>query len=311
MKSNPIMKHNSAEPYLVSETITPQRALEYLGRMRVNRTLSRMRVYEIARMMKLGRWHDKTFQPIKFNIKGELIDGQHRLQACIAAQTPFSTQVAYNLPEDAVDFLDTGMKARTSADVLTLNGYANANKLAATAQALGKIAVGGLGGLNLSADEVFKVVKACPELPSSIKAVGTTIAVRGATVAALHYIAENHMLDSELAASIVDVFSNGLAAYKDDPLAFINTHVQRNRNKKIKMHDEAEMKALVHALNKRVKLETMKQLHIPKGGAFLADWTLEMLFTNDLDTAKEIAEAVRQRSRERVKDSEAKQKAGV
>src|SRR5690606_32632867 len=60
--------------------ITPAKAADILGQMVDNRPLSSATVKKYQAEMEAGEWRPYT-DPIKFNSKGQLIDGQHRLWA--------------------------------------------------------------------------------------------------------------------------------------------------------------------------------------------------------------------------------------
>lgn len=84
----------------VLETITPHRAGKLLESMVTNRTPKARRVAAMARDMKNGRY-EITHQSMAVDRNGHLIDGNHRVLACIEAGVPFKTYVAYNVPESA------------------------------------------------------------------------------------------------------------------------------------------------------------------------------------------------------------------
>jgi hypothetical protein len=79
--------------------------------------------------MKNGTWVSNG-ETIKFTISGRLIDGQHRLMACVLSGVTIRVLVARGLPENAQDTVDAGRK-RTAADVLGLQGHDSAARLAA------------------------------------------------------------------------------------------------------------------------------------------------------------------------------------
>ena len=112
------------------ETITPQRAQEYLDTQSRNRKVRASHVATLAKAMQ-----DGTFlfsgDPIRFSRNGALIDGQHRLLACIESGIPLVALVITGLTEDTQSVIDTGIK-RTPGDIFGLLGYANANTLSAT-----------------------------------------------------------------------------------------------------------------------------------------------------------------------------------
>ena len=70
-----------------------------------------------------------TGDTIKFGRSGELLDGQHRLQACVDADKPFSTHVVFGIDDAVFDVLDAG-KVRTRADALAIEGVAYSQQVA-------------------------------------------------------------------------------------------------------------------------------------------------------------------------------------
>lgn len=119
-------------------TVTPKMAATWLGDMIQNRPLSRLSVKKYANDMLTGEWAING-ETIKFDAKGRLIDGQHRLRACIESGTTFKTYVVRGLEADkAIHSIDSG-KSRTKGDFLQFHGFKNANSLAAAAGVYAKI----------------------------------------------------------------------------------------------------------------------------------------------------------------------------
>jgi hypothetical protein len=98
-------------PIITTETITPAIAADMLTHNTRNRIASQQHVAKIARAMKEQGFHF-TGDPIRFAEDGTLLDGQHRLKACILADTAFSSVIIRNLPLDALMVIDGG-KSRT------------------------------------------------------------------------------------------------------------------------------------------------------------------------------------------------------
>lgn len=113
------------------ETITPDMARTMLGANTNNRNISRQQVELFARTMSQQAWQ-MNGEAIKFSDKGRLLDGQHRLLACVESGVPFRTLVIRGLPEGTQETMDAG-KSRTMANVLELQGHGNARQLATTA----------------------------------------------------------------------------------------------------------------------------------------------------------------------------------
>lgn len=90
------------------ETITPQVAAEYLSHnIHNNRNVRRDYVEMIARDISTGAFRC-THQGIAFDDDGNLIDGQHRLQAILLANNPVRMVVARGLATDMVNSIDKG-----------------------------------------------------------------------------------------------------------------------------------------------------------------------------------------------------------
>jgi len=110
-------------------TITPDIAREWTLLNTRNRPVRYNRVAQLARDMAAGKW-ELNGESIKLAADGTILDGQHRLYACIKAEVPFETIVVRGLPMEVQDTIDTGA-ARKMADQLTLRGETQAALLAA------------------------------------------------------------------------------------------------------------------------------------------------------------------------------------
>lgn len=95
-----------------------------------NRRIVQTRVDALAREMKEGNWHVNG-ATIAFNGDGGLLDGQHRLAACVKAGVPFTSYVVRGIDTEAQATMDLGGK-RTLVDILHIDGV----KSAATAAAI-------------------------------------------------------------------------------------------------------------------------------------------------------------------------------
>lgn len=128
------------------KTLNPGDAEQLLELNTHNRRLRPSHVQWLARQMRSGDWK-LNGESIKIGRTPDgtdvLLDGQHRLEACVTAGVPFTTLLVTGLPADTQDTVDRG-SARTLADALTLDGYTNASALAALAAAMLYIEIHGL-----------------------------------------------------------------------------------------------------------------------------------------------------------------------
>lgn len=104
---------------LAFEDIGPELAQEYLAlNIDHNRSPMNDRIERMARDMRNGDWLP-TADPIKFNLAGRLIDGQHRLRSIMVSKTIQRLLVARGVVEDAVYVIDTGA-ARSAKQALRI-----------------------------------------------------------------------------------------------------------------------------------------------------------------------------------------------
>jgi hypothetical protein len=100
--------------------ITPDVAEEWLRSNQGNRNVRERWIAQIASAMQEGRWVVNG-DTIKFASDGRLLDGQHRLLACVRAQIPFLAYVIKGLDSTVFDTIDQN-KSRSTADILRSRG---------------------------------------------------------------------------------------------------------------------------------------------------------------------------------------------
>ena len=97
------------------ETITTERAEEYLAANRGNRNIVQSHVAAMARDIRNGHWMFNA-QPICFSRSGRLLNGQHRLSAVLEAGQPIEVLVMRGLPEQAFETYDKQAKKPPAID---------------------------------------------------------------------------------------------------------------------------------------------------------------------------------------------------
>jgi len=113
--------------------VTPAMAAEWLtNRNNHNRKMSASRVATYIAEMRRGDWQYNG-DPIRFDINGTLLDGQHRLSAVVGAAVTARFVLATGLPTESQDTMDQGGK-RNVNNMLDLRGVANPNHVAAVGQ---------------------------------------------------------------------------------------------------------------------------------------------------------------------------------
>jgi len=102
-------------------TITPARCKEMLQKNSHNRPLRKATVSQYARQMEAREWVVNG-ESIIISNGGDVLDGQHRLHACIEADVPFTSMVVFGVDIDAFKTLNTGA-TRSGTDMLCIAGY--------------------------------------------------------------------------------------------------------------------------------------------------------------------------------------------
>lgn len=137
--------------------ITPQQASLWLKKNTRNRRVRETRVEELTDAIERGEWA-LDGSPIRFSTDGQVLDGQHRLLAIARAGKSVKSLVVRNLQASAQDVMDTGAR-RSFADVLTIEGEANAAALAAACNVMWRYENGRLGTRSVQAKPSFGQLK--------------------------------------------------------------------------------------------------------------------------------------------------------
>lgn len=111
------------------EVITPSVAAAYLEHNTDNRRRNKGKIAFYADMMSNGEW-EVNGESIKFAPNGRLLDGQHRLMACVQANVPFETVVIRDIEEKVFDTLDQGW-TRGKAQIFDISNIPNSKNISA------------------------------------------------------------------------------------------------------------------------------------------------------------------------------------
>lgn len=106
------------------QKVTPQLASEWLKLNMTNRPLRDRNINDYATLMLRGLWSQTSPETIKFNTKGILLDGQHRLAAIVKSGISIDMLIHRNIPDDNFKVIDMGAK-RSVGDILYITGVDN------------------------------------------------------------------------------------------------------------------------------------------------------------------------------------------
>lgn len=255
-------------------TVTPELAEELLARNTKNRRPSPANLLKVKEAMSAGEW-ELNGEAIKVATDGTILDGQHRLMACVELGIPFKTLIVYGLPNEAQDTMDTG-KARTIAGVLSLHGVPNASKVAAVTAAVIRVEKWGIraalsNGSNkyaVTAKQVLARVEAEPELLELPNAVRSVASITGgvATPATLLYVFSG--IDAEDAEFFFRKLGNGEGLAAGNPiLALRNQLISMNGDVRGERSQRYVSALFIKAWNKYRSGDEIQQLRFRLGGA--------------------------------------------
>ena len=126
------MTEDKNYPHTERIFVTSEMARGWMKKNIINtRPIQLNRVQQYMRDMKNGRWKENA-ETIKFADTGELIDGQHRLQACMEGGVGFWSLVAHGVKRDAFLTIDRGQTRTPGQQLFLMDGVGNYNAIAAT-----------------------------------------------------------------------------------------------------------------------------------------------------------------------------------
>lgn len=134
MSTPPNILHLTPEPQVSVVLVTPETAARWLKRNMKNRNVRPATVAKYARDMSTGAWLI-TGESVKFDLDGNLLDGQHRLAAIMKSGVSIRLVVMRGITPNAQRVMDTG-RARTASDALAIRGGITYTALTAAAAKL-------------------------------------------------------------------------------------------------------------------------------------------------------------------------------
>lgn len=196
--------------------ITPTVAQAFLDKNTKNRAVKTAIVAQYARDMRSGHWK-MTGDMIRFNAKNQLIDGQHRLRACVAADVPFESYVMYGADPNIIEYIDIG-KARSVRDVMAMRGVSNVFAMSAAALVLWRVnRRDETWRFRAAPHELMAIINANPMLARSVQVASKAKGAPKPMLAALHFIAAECLHKREKADAFVSVFVTGIPSREGCP----------------------------------------------------------------------------------------------
>lgn len=198
--------------------VTPKMALQWLSKNTMNRCVVEARVDMYSGFLSGGEWLFDAM-PIRFDVNGTLLDGQHRLLAIARTSIPAPMLVVRGIPTESFKVIDTG-RPKNHGDMLSAIGEKSHNILAGAARAVilceGKLPF----NHGLSTKAILDCVNKNPDLrkyavtpPRVAKMLPPAIGV------AMKYLFSRH--DPSLAEWFFDRMLDGQNLSKGDPVLLL------------------------------------------------------------------------------------------
>lgn len=234
------------------ETITPAMAARWLDEEvnSRNRNLNAKKVTQYARDMEEGRWEFNN-DAICFDKAGVLLNGQHRLSACVMSGKSFKAVVIRNMAEKAQDVMDQHM-VRNVSGILQIGGHMRTSRLAGALRALINIkyASEAFNHYRPTASEQVALLKKHPLLEESVAYVDkTSRGISSSLLAAIHYVAKHILKEPDKADAFVQVFASGVPAYPSDPAHALRENALRHADRKTRKSGPLAFYSLIRAWN--------------------------------------------------------------
>jgi hypothetical protein len=215
-------------------TVTPKEAREWLDTKNSNnRPISENAVEKYSQEMRQGRWR-LNGQSIGFNKSGQLINGQHRLLACVRSNTSFETVVVYGADNDVFDTIDD-CNSRSLADVLHIKGETSSLLLSAGLRFLWIYARGEIERRDLRKGQIATkplleaTLDKNPKIRSSVKFYSMLKARPGGLLIpagmaiGLHYLCS--LVDEKKADEFFTCFQSGFELSEGHPVALLRARL--------------------------------------------------------------------------------------
>jgi len=242
--------------------VTPKQAAEWLKTNTRNRPVTQKRVELYASQMKAGEWA-LTADCIRFTDKGVLIDGQHRLTACVMANTPFETYVAEGLEPSSFNKLDQ-CYPRTVAHAFGREKKKHYNLLAAAVRMVWLLETSQriAGGQKLSIDEAFEVLQRHPALERCCDVAqechGPTCPLPGSYLAG--FMTWCYELHGDKGLQFWQRVGGGIDLQKGSPEALLYKKLMADKGASTRIHRDVVMAYCIKAYNAYIKGKPIAKL---------------------------------------------------
>ena len=232
--------------------VSPEMATKWLEKNIVNRRIRDYKVNAYARDMKNGDWR-LNGEAIVFNKSGQLVDGQHRLNAIAKSGVTVSTLVVNEVKDEDAEIFDEGI-TRKPADSLVMLG---ADSTLCNNQIIGMIHLVRMTYLReyrLTNSELKEIIDKYHDEILTVKKIcssrGGAVAVHSGIIMAGVFCAYMNGVDPDILKKFINILSDGFYEDKNQSSAIVlrNDIIQ----KKIQFGGHQNRLDALHAIEKAI-----------------------------------------------------------
>lgn len=249
--------------------ITPTLAAIMLKFNTGNRPVKQNNLERIIAEMKAGRFVFNG-DAIRFSSDQRLIDGQHRLMACVETGLTFTSVVIEGIDQKAFSTIDSGRK-REAGDVLAISGFSNSKVMAAAIRLVVFINSGNktIQSISMTGAEVLELSKTM--LPGIVESTHYAAGKKNtpltrSSIAALHYLFSQK--DPVKAATFFEKLRTGENLSGRHPILLLRNALEYGHKSKRSLAIESEIALTIKAWNHFRRGNEIKSLRYRDDEAF-------------------------------------------
>lgn len=248
--------------------MTSDIAGQLLGVNHGNRSLNETKVRDLAGAMTRGEWRFNG-GTLCVSPSGRLIDGQHRLAACVRSGKPFETLLVV-VPDAAQETMDQGTK-RTFSDFLHMRGEPYSTTVAAVTNLVYAYEQDGVPSAQnrpgqATPQQKFDVLDRHPGIRDSVERVPRVPNLTHSLAATMHYLFSR--ADPAGADEFFRLLASGEGLSIGHPIHTLRERLLREAtNPSSQLHSRVRTAFIVTAWNYWQRGEELKRLQFRAGGA--------------------------------------------
>jgi hypothetical protein len=255
--------------------VTPEVAAFWLSVDVLRRPTSTDQVSRFARDMRAGNW-PLNAETVKRDSNGGVMDGTHRLKACVEAGVPFISWVAQGVPPEHQRTVDTG-RPRTITDNLALAGNANPAVLGAVAKRAWQW-LHGYRGFKMPSPSQIEVDELIAAVPLIRTAADYAVGARKefpavpTAVYGISYLVFNQAGGQLASRVFLDQVVLAAHLEYEDPANALRRRMIRASTTKERLREAEKFALFVYAWNAFAEERTLDSVQLPKGGLRAANF---------------------------------------